>query len=192
MNGRPKVRRRAPIPVAHPKNMKREQKKEKASILVIDDDSLVLKTLKHLLEKQGYFVDTAADGYEGIKKAKSGFFHLILCDIRMPGLDGIMTIRHIRDFQKQAGAEKSGVIVITAYDSQETRRSIFQLGVTDFILKPFDISRFLELVDCNLQPLLRQMPAEKVEQYTQRLKRLLTVFDSQTHPQPNKISGHST
>lgn len=165
--------------------MKREPKTEKASILVIDDDVLVLESLKHLLERQDYFVDTASDGYEGIKKAKSGFFHLILCDIRMPGLDGLMTIRHIQDFQEKAGIEKSGVIVITAYDSKETQHSAFQLGVTDFILKPFDISKFLKVIDYSIQPLLEQMPAEKVERYTQRLKRLLSVFDDKT-PTPSK------
>lgn len=71
---------------------------EKAYILVVDDDPLLTKTLKRALEREGYFVDIARDGYEGIKKAKSGFFHLVLCDIRMPGLDGLMTIQHIQDF----------------------------------------------------------------------------------------------
>ncbi|MBI3312740.1 MAG: response regulator [Candidatus Omnitrophica bacterium] len=78
---------------------------EKAYLLVIDDDPLLTRTLKRLLEKDGYFVDVARDGYEGIKKAKSGFFHLVLCDIRMPGLDGLMTIQHIQDFQKKREQE---------------------------------------------------------------------------------------
>jgi CheY-like chemotaxis protein len=102
-------------------------------------------------------VDIARDGYEGIKKAKSGFFHLVLCDIRMPGLDGLMTIQHIQDFQKKAGAGKSGFIVITAYDSPESRSQACQLGVTDFLMKPFDLTEFLEAVDHSVKPLLKEI-----------------------------------
>lgn len=119
-------------------------------------------------------VDVAQSGEEGIKKAKSGYFHLVLCDIRMPGLDGIMTIRHIQDFQKKAGAGKSGFIVITAYDSSETRQNAFQMGVTDFLTKPFDLPKFLETIEHNAAPFLRDAPAEEVKRLNQRLKRLLS------------------
>jgi len=118
---------------------------EKAYLLVIDDDPLLTRTLKRALEREGYFVDIARDGYEGIKKAKSGFFHLVLCDIRMLGLDGLMTIQHIQDFQKKAGAGKSGFIIITAYDSPESRSRACQLGVTPaltFSLSPLISTNF--------------------------------------------------
>ena len=51
---------------------------EKGWVLVIDDDPLLTKTLKKVLEREGYGVDVASEGHEGIKKAKSGFFHLVL------------------------------------------------------------------------------------------------------------------
>ncbi|GEM_PF-6261730 len=70
----------------------------------------------------------------------------------MPGLGGLMTIQHIQDFQKKAGAGKSGFIIITAYDSPETRNHAYQLGVTDFILKPFDLTQFREVIDHNVKP----------------------------------------
>ena len=166
-----------------------ETETEKAYILVIDDDPLLTKTLQKALELRGYFVDTAHDGYEGIKKARSGFFHLILCDIRMPGLDGLMTIRHIQDFQGKAGAGKSGFIVITAYDNEQTQHDAFQLGVTDFLRKPFDLSAFLNVIEHHAAPLARQTPISEVARLNRRLERLLAMVHppsenraGQTHP----------
>lgn len=155
---------------------------EKAYLLIIDDDPLLTRALKKALEKAGYFVDVARDGIEGIRKAKSGFFHLVLCDIRMPGLDGLMTIQHIRDFQKKAGVGKSGFIVITAYDSPEHRSQAFQLGVTDFLLKPFDLPKFLEVIDHNVKPLVQETPVHEVEKLNQKLERLLSTLRNGHHP----------
>lgn len=138
------------------------------------------RTLKRVLEREGYFVDVARDGYEGIKKAKSGFFHLILCDIRMPGLDGLMTIQHIQDFQKKAGAGKSGFIVVTAYDSPESRGRACQLGVTDFLMKPFDLAKFLETIDHSVKPLVQETSVQEVKRLNEKLGRLLSAFQSET------------
>lgn len=150
---------------------------EKGYLLVIDDDPLLTRSLKHILEKEGYAVDVARDGYEGIKKAKSGFFHLVLCDIKMPGLDGLMTIEHIQHFQKKAGAGKSGFIIITAYDSPENRSRACQLGVTDFLPKPFDLATFRGVIGHSIEPLVKETPIQEVEHLNQKLERLLTVFD---------------
>ena len=151
----------------------KEVKTEKAYVLVIDDDPLLTETLKKVLTRAGYFVDVAHNGLEGIQKAKSGFFHLVLCDIRMPGLDGLMTIRHIQEFQEKAGAGKSGFIVVTAYDSPDTRGKAYQLGVSDFLQKPFDLKAFVDTIERHIAPRLSEAPHEKVKELNQRLKRLL-------------------
>ncbi len=158
---------------------------EKGYILVIDDDPLLTKTLQKILRKEGYLVDIARDGYEGIRKAKSGFFHLVLCDIRMPGLDGLMTIKHIQDYQGKAGVGKSGFIVITAYDGNETRKSACQLGVTDFMLKPFDLDQFRKTIEHSVKPLVSQTPVHEVEELNRRLERLLGVLHA---PDPNEAA----
>lgn len=154
---------------------------EKAYILVIDDDQLLTATIKKILKKDGYFVDVAKRGEEGIAKAKSGFFHLVLCDLRMPGLDGLMTIRHIQNFQKKAGVDKTGFILITAYDAPETRQEAFQLGVSDFILKPFDVDKFLEVIHHHTRQLTAKTPEEDVRLYNERLSRLLAAMEEE-HP----------
>ena len=158
---------------------------EKAYILVIDDDPLLTQTLEKVLRKEGYLVDIAHNGHEGILKAKSGYFHLVLCDIRMPELDGLMTIEHIQEFQEKAGAGKSGFIVITAYDSPESRHKAFQLGITDFILKPFDLPKFKEVIEHNIEPLISQTPMNEVEELNRKLKRLLSVIGDGHHMEPH-------
>ncbi len=162
------------------KDGKDASKSWKAYILVIDDDPLLTRSLKLILGKAGYYVDTASDGYEGIKKAKSGFFHLVLCDVRMPGLDGLMTIRHIQDFQKKAGVDHSGFIVITAYETDEARQNAFQLGVTDFLRKPFDLAHFLNVIEHSIHPLVARTPLEEVEKLNQRLNRLLDTAHTES------------
>lgn len=169
--------------------MKQEPDSEKARILVIDDDPLLTKTLKKALEKAGYIVETASDGREGIAKAKTGFYHLVLCDIRMPGLDGLMTIRHIKDFQGKAGAGRSGFIVVTAYDSDETRKNAVQLGVTDFMLKPFDLQHFLEVIANHARPLLKETPEAEVKRLNRKLEYILESLpprSSGEDPQPKR------
>ncbi|MDD5218614.1 MAG: response regulator [Candidatus Omnitrophica bacterium] len=162
---------------------------EKAYVLVIDDDPLLTRTLKKVLERAGYFVDTAKDGHEGILKAKSGFFHLVLCDIRMPGLDGLMTIRRIQEFQDKAGAGKSGFVVVTAYETEENRRDAFRLGVTDFIGKPFDLNQFIETVGHHVMPLLKQTPKEESERLNQKLERLLTTLRAEENKERESHLG---
>lgn len=152
---------------------------EKGWILVIDDEQLLTRTLKKALEKDGYMVDVASNGLEGIKKAKSGFFHLVLCDIRMPGLDGLMTLKHIKDFQDKAGAGKSGFIIITAYDSPESRSRAAILGVSEFVLKPFDLKDFLETIHHHAVPLIRETPVQEVERLNRKLSALLSAFHGQ-------------
>ena len=147
---------------------------EKAAILVIDDDPLLLKTITKILEREGYFVDCAQDGYEGIRKAKAGYFHLILCDIKMPGLDGIMTLGRIKEYQAKA-KQTSGFIVITAFDTEDTRKKAFHLGVTDYLTKPFDLKDFITKIHHNVDPLVKPThdPLTEIEKLTHRLKGFL-------------------
>ena len=164
---------------------------EKAYILVIDDDPLLTKTLKKLLTRAGFVVDVATDGAQGIEKAKSGFFHLVLCDIRMPGLDGLMTIERIQQFQKKANVGQSGFIVITAYDSDESRNTAFQLGVTDFLKKPFDTAEFLSVIQHHAEQFLSKTPEAEVKKLNERLSRLLGVPLPKRRVKDGKASGEA-
>ena len=129
-------------------------------------------------------MDVAQNGPEGILKAKSGFFHLVLSDIMMHGLDGLMTVQHIQDFQKKAGVGHSGFIMITAYDTPQSRDHAFQLGVTDFILKPFDLKKFLAAIDHHIAPLVKKTPPQAIKELNQRLERLLAACSTGSHHRP--------
>lgn len=109
-----------------------------ADILIIDDERAIRKTLSEILSFEGYKVDEAADGEEGLKKFKEKAFDLVLCDIKMPKLDGI-------EFLQRAG-EINGdipVIMISGHGNIETAVEAVKKGAYDYISKPPDLNRLL-------------------------------------------------
>lgn len=120
------------------------------NILVIDDEGLVTKSLKKLLNKEGYNTVIAASGQEAIEKLRALSFDLIISDVRMPELDGIETIEKLRQIQKELGRQPVPEILITGYADQEKYKDALKLGVADYIFKPFDTQQFLETIKRNL------------------------------------------
>jgi CheY-like chemotaxis protein len=115
-------------------------------ILVVDDDVLVLKTVKKLLEREEYAVDTAKSAKEAIEKLGGQEFNLIVCDVRMPDMDGIEFLEQI----KKENKAKAPVIYITGYASEEAPIKALRLGAKDYVLKPFDMDKLLDSVKKNL------------------------------------------
>ncbi|MDP1854326.1 MAG: response regulator [Candidatus Omnitrophota bacterium] len=117
-------------------------------ILVIDDENLVTDSIKRLLKKHGYNVTIANSGKDAIEiaKIKESGFDLIIADIRMPEMDGIETIKRIREIVKTPVPE----ILITGYASEENFKEAQNLKVADYIYKPFDVHNFMEVVRRNL------------------------------------------
>ncbi|MFA5411090.1 MAG: response regulator [Candidatus Omnitrophota bacterium] len=112
-------------------------------ILVIDDDKLILGTLKRLLTGEGYDVFTAESGSSALEKIKNDTFNLIITDIRMPGLDGIETIKEIRKYLAEAQREAIPELVITGYDNDENRSRVDELKIAGYLSKPFDLKELL-------------------------------------------------
>ena len=111
-----------------------------AKILVIDDEQVVCNVLKKFLTKREYKASTALNGEEGIKKIKKEKPHIVLLDIRMPGMDGIETLKKIREIDKTIG-----IVMITALKEEEVGKKCIELGAYDYIIKPFSID-YLETV----------------------------------------------
>ena len=109
-----------------------------ASILIIDDERAIRNVLKEILTSEGYKVDEAIDGEEGLKKFSATNFDLVLCDIKMPKLDGI-------EFLQQAGAINPDVpiVMISGHGTIETAVDAVKKGAYDFISKPPDLNRLL-------------------------------------------------
>jgi DNA-binding NtrC family response regulator len=109
-----------------------------ADILIIDDEKAIRKTLTEILSFEGYKIDEAADGEEGLKKFKDKTYDVVLCDIKMPKLDGIEFL--------QKAAETSPdipIIMISGHGNIETAVEAVKKGAYDFIAKPPDLNRLL-------------------------------------------------
>lgn len=109
-----------------------------ATILIIDDEKSIRKTLTEILSYEGYKIDEAADGEEGLKKFKEKTYDLVLCDIKMPKLDGIEFLEKA----KQINADVP-IIVISGHGNIETAVEAVKKGAYDYISKPPDLNRML-------------------------------------------------
>lgn len=108
------------------------------SILIVDDEAFIRKTLKDLLNDEGFEVTTAANGYEALKALEKDQPDLALLDIWMPGIDGIETLKEIKKI-----APELPVIMITGHGTVDTAVSATKFGAYDFIEKPLSIDKVI-------------------------------------------------
>ena len=109
-----------------------------ASILIIDDDKAIRKTLTEILRYEGYKIDEAADGEEGLRKFSSTAYDLVLCDVKMPKMDGIEFLEKSKVINPDVP-----IIVISGHGNIETAVEAVKKGAFDFISKPPDLNRLL-------------------------------------------------
>jgi len=115
------------------------------SILVIDDDSLVTHSLSNLLAKDGYSTTTSQDGYDALDKViKEKDFDLIVCDIRLPGINGVEIVKRIKEHLRSMNKPDVPVIFITGYTDTDLHIEAQNLG--KLFLKPFDTKDFLNSI----------------------------------------------
>jgi DNA-binding NtrC family response regulator len=107
-------------------------------ILVIDDERSIRNTLKDILEYEKHEVDLAEDGAKGLDRFKNGEYDIILCDIKMPGMDGIEVLEKIT-----ASESDVPVIMISGHGNIDTAVEAIKKGAFDFIEKPLDLNRLL-------------------------------------------------
>ncbi len=107
-------------------------------ILIIDDEKAIRKTLTEILSFEGYKIEEAADGEEGLKKFREKAYDVVLCDIKMPRIDGI-------EFLQKAGEANADVpiIMISGHGNIETAVDAVKKGAYDYISKPPDLNRLL-------------------------------------------------
>ncbi|MBL7923915.1 MAG: sigma-54-dependent Fis family transcriptional regulator [Bacteroidia bacterium] len=109
-----------------------------AKILVIDDEKSIRNTLKEILEYEKHEVQDAADGLEGLKKIEAEKFEIVLCDIKMPKMDGMELLEKIMELQPE-----TPVIMISGHGTIENAVEAIKKGAYDFISKPLDLNRML-------------------------------------------------
>lgn len=110
-------------------------------ILVIEDDDVIGERLESTLTKEGYTVEWAQDGIEGLSWAKSGAYAVILLDVMMPKMDGWTVIGRLRDAKIN-----TPVLMLTAKDEIDDRVKGLDLGADDYLVKPFDFKELIARV----------------------------------------------
>jgi two-component system nitrogen regulation response regulator NtrX len=109
-----------------------------SKILVIDDERSIRNTLKDILEYEKYSVDLAEDGIKGIEKIKGNGFDVVLCDIKMPGMDGIEVLEQLVQISPD-----TPVVMISGHGNIDTAVESIKKGAFDYIEKPLDLNRLL-------------------------------------------------
>lgn len=125
-------------------------------ILVVDDEPVVLRSCERILRDEGYNVESASGGREAIIKMEQKAYALVITDLKMPEVDGITLIRWIRKSRPD-----SGIVVITGYPSQETIKDALDLGIIDYVPKPFTPSVLTDVVKRAVEWLGERIPVEE-------------------------------
>ncbi|MGV8091316.1 MAG: sigma-54-dependent transcriptional regulator [Mangrovibacterium sp.] len=107
-------------------------------ILVIDDERSIRNTLKDILQYEKYDVDLAEDGTQGLELINKSEYDIVLCDIKMPGMDGIEVLQNI-----QASFPDTPVVMISGHGNIDTAVESIKKGAYDYIEKPLDLNRLL-------------------------------------------------
>jgi CheY-like chemotaxis protein len=107
-------------------------------ILVVDDDAAISATFESILVGEGYEVRTATDGLAAIDLARREPFDVVLLDLVMPGIDGLVALRRIREV-----APKVRIIILSAYIEPDREAEAFRLGAEAVLSKPPDLSKLL-------------------------------------------------
>ena len=124
-------------------------------LLVIEDEVRLLRNLAKALREEGYAVDTAADGEEGLYKAQNNDYDAIVLDVMLPKLDGWQILERLRKTQT------TPILMLTARDTPADRVRGLDGGADDYLVKPFDLSELF----ARLRALIRRaaaLPAPKI------------------------------
>lgn len=136
----------------------------KKTILVVDDEKMIINLLKHNLEKEGYNVIEAQDGLEAIDVAISQKPDLILLDIMIPKLDGLTVCKKIKNLMNVP------ILMVSAKDAELDKIVGLELGADDYITKPFSVRELLARIKANLRKAEASLSFEKDIQEQEEVK----------------------
>jgi DNA-binding NtrC family response regulator len=148
---------------------------KKKSILVVDDDTAILKYAMRILQSEGYDVDVAETGFEAIAKSSTHFYHLALLDIKLPDMEGteLLTKMH----QTTPAMMK---IMVTGFPSLENAVDALNMGADAYLLKPVELEELLKVVNEKLQEQedVEQMDEERVADWIKTRVQKLMASDN--------------
>ena len=139
----------------------------KLRILIVEDEIAIREGLVDVFIYHGYAVDSASDGKEGLQKALTGEFDLILLDVMLPGMNGFDICNQVREHDR-----KQAIIMLTAKSSDEDIINGLSLGADDYVAKPFSVAQLV----LRVQAVLRRTASE-VEHNTQIILAADAIID---------------
>ncbi|MDD5067870.1 MAG: ATP-binding protein [bacterium] len=151
-----------------------------SNVLVIDDEKGLRDMLSYELHQQGYHVSAAANGMDGIKKVRKEDIHIVLTDLKMPGMDGLTVLKQIKEIKPDVE-----VILMTGFGTVEAAVSCLRTGAFDFITKPYtinEISHVLKKAEETLR--LKQM----INSLNRNLKEANIKLEGMNKSLENKIT----
>jgi len=114
---------------------------EQIKMMLVDDEERFLQTTQKLLSKKGYSVATATNGADALEKLATQNIHVVILDVKMPGMDGIATLREIKRSHPLVE-----VIMLTGHATVESAVDGLKSGATDYLMKPTDIEELMTKV----------------------------------------------
>src|SRR5438876_11734251 len=113
-----------------------------AKILLVEDDAGIVMTLRRVLAEEGHKVWVEKRGDEGLARAREDAFDIVITDMKLPGLNGLELVQ-----QLHAAQPRLPIILMTAHGTTETAIQATKSGAYDYVLKPFELPEFIELVE---------------------------------------------
>lgn len=155
----------------------------KGNVLVVDDESVVLKSCERILEPEGYGVRTTTSPGEALTMLESDAYDLVITDMMMPEMDGIEFMRQVRKITPDMN-----IVLITGYPSQESIKEALGLRIIDYLPKPFSPSLLMEVVTGAIA--LKQSgtaPAPDVEVFTEEAAAKLDAIIEEHKDTPGSL-----
>jgi DNA-binding NtrC family response regulator len=140
-------------------------------ILIVDDDDTIRSTMKAILEDEGYKVDLAASGKEGVQKANETSYNIALLDIRLPDMEGIELLKLMKP-----SVPRTRKIMVTGYPSTQNAIEALNKNADAYLIKPVDIEKLLKTIEeqLKLQEEERNFSEQKVAEFIEsRVKEII-------------------
>ena len=145
---------------------------KRAKIIIVDDDENIRRTMKAILEDEGYIVDLATTGREAVEMAEEKAYNLALLDIRLPDMEGYELLKLIRN-----NVPRTRKIMVTGYPSMQNAISSLNKSADAYLVKPVNVEKLLETVreQLQLQEKEENFTEQKVAEYIETRVKEISV-----------------
>jgi len=145
---------------------------KQARIILVDDDESIRKTMKTILEDEGYKVDLATTGNEAIEMTQENNYNIALLDIRLPDMEGVELLKLIKD-----NVPRTRKIMVTGYPSMQNAITALNKNADAFLIKPVNVEKLLDLVkeQLRLQEEEKTYSEHKVAEFIESRVKEITI-----------------